>query len=373
MDSDFIFIDLEWDQRGNKSSKKDPILEIGAVRMDKDSSFTRFIKNKDISRRTRKILNIKQNHINGGVDIDQAILELVLYSEGVNTVVVWSRDTKDKLSILSNKYPSLSLYKNIIVLQDLIQTLSSAKKNISFERALVAFGVKYDSMNMHNSYFDAMYLRDLFLKIINKYTEINPVLEDGVIIKKESEKYHLVDCSYIKNTAENEIVNVRYAINRKPCKRCSNRISQLIVNLDCKDVIKRNKKVCSYKDKPVTDEIMHEIADFFGFNISGGLSAATISTGYSFWRIYCDKDGYVKRVSHENYHSRECKCKGYHNHEAFPKDVFSLFRYIKRHDDAVNITPIAESLIKLQKKQEKKKKMQKERRRIERMCKLEEE
>ena len=30
----FIFIDLEWDQRGKRPSKKDPILEIGAVRMN---------------------------------------------------------------------------------------------------------------------------------------------------------------------------------------------------------------------------------------------------------------------------------------------------------------------------------------------------
>lgn len=34
----FIFIDLEWDQRSKKPSKKDPILEIGAARMNADSS-----------------------------------------------------------------------------------------------------------------------------------------------------------------------------------------------------------------------------------------------------------------------------------------------------------------------------------------------
>ena len=39
MDSNFIFIDLEWDQRGKRPSKKDPILEIGATKLNDESSF----------------------------------------------------------------------------------------------------------------------------------------------------------------------------------------------------------------------------------------------------------------------------------------------------------------------------------------------
>ena len=369
----FIFIDLEWDQRSKKPSKKDTILEIGAARMNADSSFIRYIKNKDISWRTRRILGINQKYIKEGADIAQAVSSLMEYSEGTSTVIVWSSDTDDKLRILANKYQYALLHKNVIVLQKLIQELSGAKGNISFERALAAFGVNYEDRHMHNASFDAVYLKNLFVKVIDKYAEINPILKDGVIVRKDSEIFHLRDCTYLKSTKEDEMVNVIEAFLRKPCKRCGKRISPLTVNLECNEVIKRNKKICSYKNKPVTNEAMYEIANYFGLNITGGMGEATLSTGYSFWKIYCNKEGYVDRVKHENYHSTENRGKNFHRHETFPKDVFSLFEYIRWHDETVGIKPIADSLEKIQKKNEKKKKMQKERRRIARMCKLEEE
>lgn len=373
MYSNFIFIDLEWDQRGKRPSKKDPILEIGAVRMNTDSGFIRYIKNKDISWRTRRILGINQKLIDEGVDIGQAVSSLMGYSEGTSTVIVWSNDTDDKLRILANKYQYALLHKNVIVLQKLIQELSGAKGNISFERALAAFEVNYENRHLHNASFDAVYLKKLFVNVIDKYAEINPVLKDGVIARMDSEIYHLKDCTYVKSTKEYKTANVIEAILRKPCKRCSKRISPLIVNLEHNEVIKRNRKICSYKNNPVTNEAMYEIADYFGLNITGGMGEAILSTGYSFWKIYCNKEGYVERLKHENYHSTENRGKNFHSHETFPKDVFSLFEYIKWHDETLITTPIADSIQKIQNKKEKKKKMQKERRRIARMCKLEEE
>lgn len=367
MNSNCIFIDLEWEQRGKSSSKRDSILEIGAVRMNTDLGFIKYIKNDDINWRTRRFLDINQQNVEEGVDIAQAITELVEYSEKANTVIVWSSSTKDKLSILSDKYPCVSLYTKVIVLQELIQTLSGAKDSLSFERALAAFDVDYEARHMHNALFDAMYLRDLFVKIIDKYIEINPGVEDGVIVKKNSEKFHLIGCTYIKNTKEDEKSSVVEAINRKPCRRCCKRLNPPNVSIERKKAVKRHKTVRSYKNKPVTTEAMYEIANYFRLNITGGLNVATISTGYSLWRVYCNKDGYVERLCHENYNSRETGGKGYHNHKQFPRDVFSVFRYIKMHDEAVDITPIADSLIKNQKKKDKKKKMQKERRRIVRM------
>lgn len=373
MDSNLIFIDLEWEQRGKKPSKKDPILEIGAIRMNTDSSFIRYIKNRDVGWRTRKVLGINQKRIEEGIDITKAVSALVEYSEEAETVIVWSSNTEDKLRILSNKYQCASLYKIVIVLQELIRTLSGAKDNISFERALAAFGVKYEDRNMHNASFDAMYLKDLFVKVIDKYIEINPILEDGVAVRKDAEIYHLKDCTYLKRTKEYEMVNLIEAVLRKPCKRCSKRINPLIVNLECNEVIKRNKKICSYKNRAVTNETMYEIANYFGLSISGGLNVANVSTGYSLWRVYFNKDGYVERLCHENYNSRESGGKGYHNHKQFPKDIFSLFKYIKQHDEAVDITSIADSLVKMQKKKDKRKKMQKERKRMERMEQYDEE
>lgn len=373
MSLSYMFVDLEWEQRGKRPSKKDPILEIGATKLNDDSSFMKYLNNNGVNWRTLRILGKKQKNFDTGIAITQAIQDLMEYSKETSAVVVWSRDTKDKLRAISNKYQNTSLIRNVIVLQDLLGTLSGTKDSISFERALVAFSVKYESSLLHIASYDAKCLKDLFLKIVDKYIDINPALKEGVIINNNSDKYHLVDCSYIKKVTEDNSVSIMEVITRKPCIRCCKRLSPLIVNTNCNKEIKNNKKIRSYKNKPVTSKKMYEIAEHFGLNITGGMDEAILSTGYSFWKIYCNKEGYVDRVKHENYHSTENRGKKFHSHETFPKDVFSLFEYIRWHDETVGIKPIADSLEKIQKKNEKKKKMQKERRRIARMCKLEEE
>ena len=371
MDSNFIFIDLEWDQRGKRPSKKDPILEIGATKLNDESSFMKYLNNNGVNWRTLRILGKKQKNFDTGISITQAISDLMEYSQETSNVVVWSRDTKDKLRVLSNKYQNTPLIRNVIVLQDLLGTLSGIKDSISFERALMAFSVKYESSLLHIASYDAKCLKNLFLKVVDKYIEINPALKEGVIINNDSDKYHLVDCSYIKKVTGDKSVSIMEVITRKPCIRCCKRLSPLIVNTNCNKEIKRNKKIRSYKNKPVTIKKMYEIAEYFGLNITGGMDEAILSTGYSFWKIYCNKEGYVERVKHENYHSTENRGKNFHSHETFPKDVFSLFEYIKWHDETLITTSIADSLAKMQKKKDKKKKMQKERRRMVRIEKYE--
>ena len=102
MDSKYIFIDLEWERRGKRSSKKDVIVEIGAARLNKDSSFIKYINDNDINRNTRKFLGINQKNINEGISIIEAVLALKEYSEGTDIVIVWSSDTADKLKICAS-------------------------------------------------------------------------------------------------------------------------------------------------------------------------------------------------------------------------------------------------------------------------------
>lgn len=367
MNSSFVFIDIEWEQLGKRPSAEDLILEIGATKLEADTRFISYIKhNKKIDRRIRKLLNIKQPYIKG-ITLNQAMASLKEYVVGeVRTVVIWSGDARDKLEILARKYKCTFLLKNVIVLQDLIQKLSEREGSIAFDNALIAMGAKYEKAHMHNAYFDATCLKDLYIKIVEKYIELNPILADGVYVCSNSKKYHLDNCIYCRDTENIKKIHLKEAINKEPCKRCASKLNPLVMNIDSSKEIKRIKKIYSYQHKPVSCEMMYEIANLFGLNITGGLNVATISTGYSYWQVYCDNNGYVERVKHENYKSRDKSGRGFHDHNAFPKDVFSLFEYIKQHDDTTDITPIADSLIKKQKKKDKKKRMQKERRRYER-------
>lgn len=362
MNSSVVFVDIEWDQAGKRASKKDPIIEIGATRLDTDEVFLNYIRGFDeISWRTLKILGLDKKHKKQTVPISQAMQALVEYSEGTNAVFVWSKDTVDKLKILANRYHCTVLLKNLFVLQDLIQKLSCDKKSISFESALIAMNVQYESMKMHNSSFDAIYLRDLFLKINEKLVEMNPILKPRVVKSSKSKIYHLADCSYLRNAAKDEYERITAieTINKRMCRRCACRLTPLVFNIERNKVIKRTEKIRSYRNKHVTDEKMYEIAEYFGLSITGGMGEAILSTGYSFWKVYCNKEGYVQRVRHENYQSTENRGKNFHSHETFPKDVFSLFEYIKWHDETLITKPISDSFEKIQKKKEKEKKCKK--------------
>lgn len=66
----------------------------------------------------------------------------------------------------------------------------------------------------------------------------------------------------------------------------------MIVSGEYNEIVKRNKKVSSYRNKPVTKEKMYEIADYFGLTLTGELDVATVSTGYSIWKVYCNNEGW---------------------------------------------------------------------------------
>ena len=264
MNSSVLFIDIEWDQTGKRASKKDPIIEIGATRLDTDDVFVNYVRGFDeISWRTLKILGLDKKQKKQTVHISQAVQALVEYSEGVGAVFVWSKDTSDKLKILANRYHCAVLLKNVFVLQDLIQKLSGDKNPMSFERALIAMNVQYESMKMHNSSFDAMYLKDLFLKINEKLEEMNPILKLGVVKSSKSKIYHLADCSYLRNVAKDEYERITAieTINKRMCRRCACRLTPLVFNIERNKVVKRTEKIRTYRNKPVTSEKMCEMSN----------------------------------------------------------------------------------------------------------------
>lgn len=361
-DKNIVFVDIEWEQFGKWATENDRIVEIGATKLGKKSKFIGYVKqDKAISRRTRRLLSLKNSQIEASKPIEEIMRSLQAYAKEATAVVVWSDSTKIKLISLSKKYKCRSLIKNIIVFQDWMKELAEAKDDIGFDSALISMEVEYNHRCMHNSSYDARQLNELFTRVCNKYVEINPILKDELVCVGTYPKiYHVNGCACLRNN-DYKFLSYEEAINLKPCKRCLGKLSPLVLSIDACDEVRRIKRVKGYQSKPVDETKMHEIADFFGLKVSGKLDLIMLFTGYSYWQVYCDKNGYVKRLKHENYTTREKTNNGYHEHKEFPKDVFSLFEYIYLHDENSNIKPIAEDLEKKQKKKEKKKKMQKER------------
>lgn len=365
-DMNIVFIDIEWEQFGNWATENDRIVEIGATKLGKKSKFIGYVKHdKAISRRTRRLLSLKNSQIEASKPIEEIMKSLQLYVKDAVAVVVWSDSTKMKLISLAKKYKCRNLIKNIIVFQNWMTEIIGASDEIGFDSALISMKVEYNPKFMHNASYDARQLNNLFTKVCSKYEDINPILKEKLVCAGSYPKtYHVSGCSCLRKENE-KTLKYELITGLKPCKRCVGELSPLVLNIGASDKVKKIKRVKSYKSKPVDEVKMHEIADFFGLRVSGGLDFITLFTGYSYWQVYCGKNGYVDRLKHENYNTRDKKGNGYHEHKEFPKDVFSLFEYIYLHDENSNIKPIVEDLERKQKKKEKKKKMQKERKHFE--------
>lgn len=366
-DTNFVFIDLEWEQVNIRPSAKDQIVEIGATKLGFDSKFIRYISSdRVISRHTRQLLGIHQSKIDEGISLDKAMNELKSYCGRVSTVVVWSYYTKQKLQSLAKKYNNKDFVNNIIILQELIRELTESEDSIAFDSALIAMGARYDPRYMHNAGFDVKCLKDLFVKLTSKYEEINPILQKGIIQRDKSEIYHVQGCPCLrKDTDDEELLEYKDVTRFVPCKRCIGKLKPLKLDIDSNEEIRKIKKIKGYKGKSVNIDQMYEIAEFFGLNITGGLGAATINTGYSYWKVFCDDRGFAKKLSHENHKTKHRVNNGFHNHEEFSRDIFSLFEYIFLHDENSKIKPIADALEREQQIKQKKKKQQRFRKMIE--------
>lgn len=362
----YIFVDLEWDQCENKPSKKDLVIAIGATRLSGNTKFYRCIKTKRVVRnRTRRILNLKQEEINKGVYVKDAMDDFKEYVGTVDNIVVWSYHTRDKFVDLARKFNCAYLTKKIIILQEVIKELSGSENVQSFDGTLVSMNVEYDAAFLHNAGFDAKCLKDLFIKVVNKYEDMNPVLSSTFFVNSKSKVLHTSDCTYLKNIADTtKIIGYKCIIGYKPCKRCLKKINLLIPDIESRDDIKNVLKIRNYKGRGVNIDQIREIVDFFGLSISGNLEKMTISTKYSHWQVFCNSHGYVDRLRHENYSDRNRIKEQFHEHKVFPKDVYSAIEYIYMHDEKSGLKTMEEDLKRRQHAKEKKRKQQKLRRSI---------
>ena len=363
-----LFIDMEWEQKGVRPSISDRIVEIAAKKLDTKSKFFRWIKNsKPIRKQTCKFLNVNQSQIDGGVCIEKAMIDLNNYAIDTSQIVVWSQDTRIKLIELIEKYKCNKMYKNIIALQDVFSEIVESANNVSFEAALISMKATYNQKCMHNAGFDVRCLKDLFIKITSEYEKNNIVLQrDLFCVKNNSKVYHVNDCCYLrKSNSEKILFSYKDVIGRTPCKRCIGTLKAINVEIKKNAEINKIKEIENYKGKAVSNEMMYEIAKHFGLGISGSLNIATVSTGYSYWQVYCDRRGYVRKLKHENYFTRKRIVNGFHEHQKFPRDIYSLFEYIYLHDQKSDIKPIADEIERRQKIKEKKKRLQKSRKMIE--------
>lgn len=367
-DSNFLFVDVEWEQLEKKATVYDRILQIGATIIGKETIYNRYIETGyRINNRIWKLLDLSKEQMDKGVSLEQAIGELQCYAGNVKTIVVWSQSTRWKLELLFGKYGCNKKTRNIIVLQDILTDIVGVKNSISFESALIAMKIGYDRRHVHNAALDAKSLMNLYMAVCKKYKDINPSIQNGIVKLKQSKIYHTKECSCVRGKSKDEISILDYMdfVNFIPCKRCIGKLNRLFLDIDSNDEIKRVKKIKGYQHKSVTSEQMYEIAKFFDLNISGNLKAATINTGYSLWQVFCNEKGYAIKLKHENYTVRGKSGKSFHNHEKFPKDIYSLFEYIFLHDEKSDIKPIADDLVRKQKIKDKQKKQQKARKMIE--------
>lgn len=365
--TNIIFLDLEWEQQTNCESENDSILEIGAAKLKNETKFMKYIRpDHTLHSKTRKLLYNSRKIEEVGVPFEKALSDFIDYAGNADGIVVWSQSTARKLKLLADRYKCNALKKKTVILQDVLTRLDINEHTISFERALFAMDVKFIPSHKHNAIYDAISLKKLYLALVEKYGQLNPVLKNKLYKNSTSKIYHVASCTYLNKSAQiNGECDFFDILQSKPCKKCISKLNKFTYDVTVKDTSNMIRRINRYKNMAVTCQQMYDIADFFGLKITGNLNLAIIDTGASLWKVFCDEAGYVKKLKHENYNSRDISVKTYHEHKSFPKDILSLFEYIFKHDQTKEKLSMSDELVRKQRIKEKKRKKSKARKLIE--------
>ncbi len=291
-----LFLDLEWNQRLRRQSKRDELVEIGMTTCngEKRETFFSHVKSAGlVNSRTRQILRTGAKDKETAADPKTICSKLTAGMAEADLIVMWSRETKNMLDLFLQKYGG-ECPDEVFFLQDILGENDISGEQISFERTCITYIDDYDSVMLHNAGYDSECLCRLFFLLKDAYCKAG---NDG---------------------------NIKaYMITMDPDG----------------EKARTNSMIRKLAGKAVTDEEFAMLAGFFHLGCKEIFGFFEVRSGYSVWHVYL-KDGYVSGLSHENYHPGDYH--GFHHHEITDRDAYHVLDYIAKHDSMTQKKPKTE-------------------------------
>lgn len=343
----YLFLDLEGDIKNEQGKRNETILTIAGKWIEEESkkerSFFRIIKPENVDEiddRTLALLHIGRNILKQARGIHDVAETFQQTFPRIDILIVWDKRTADLFERMIALTQIKKVWQEIIILQELISNLDTAAKDteISFEKMLARYHVKFNPNLFHIAKHDAEYLKDLFYSIREQLDKIDRTQEKPFVRIYMSNIIHHKSCYYITQKERTKIVPAQIKDILNGGKLCSSCLQ--------KEKFYCIPKQLSYypvvKIKPpneFSESKIETICQQLHMNCRFSEGVIFINTQLARWRIYHDGVN-VLNIYHENYRQsrseafkRRKKCnEGFHQQQVKIKDYYAALYYIYNHD-----------------------------------------
>lgn len=279
----YVFLDLEWNNAYSKKHERfiNEIIEIGAVKLDENLSeigrFDSIIHSqitKKLDRRFRKLTDITNEDMLGGISFEKAISDFKDFCGEDYVVITWSNS--DLYAIIDNfkaflPEAEIDFIGNYLDMQKFYQSIYPAKENqqIALKDAAENVKIPLDDIKLHRASDDSALTAEIFRRIYNKgnlkgfITDTNqnnffdrlrfrPYLIDDIkseFIKKSDLIFYCSECGARGKKSKNWTVKNKQFYNEFFCPKCKKKFVGRLCVKKYYDYTKVKKTVLNLKPK----------------------------------------------------------------------------------------------------------------------------
>lgn len=342
----YLFLDAVWYQQTtyyHVSATR--LLEVNAI--GASSSFTkehhlaRRVRPKQlelISQDTLSYLNERREDLERGEEECQVLTELVELIQENSVLIVWKRRTYEVLLYAIQRNGIQLPLHQVTVVQEILSAVDPVAKecNLSFEKLLRRYHVKYKSEDLHCSSRMVSCLKKLYCSAKYNYKHACECNPDRIpVFLKQSELIHSKACPFLIESLaeENQLSSGIRSVweGSKFCDKC--------VNLGLLAMIPENIEFVKVEKGVSVERYAENLCKRLHLNCTCATGIIFVRSRCASWRIY-HNNGNVERVYHENYryhfgmeHKRNRKFRaGFHQQQLEIHNLHEILWYIANHD-----------------------------------------
>ena len=334
----YIFVDIEF----TEFNEGYQILEIGVYRKRDLKGFFRLVRPKDVTQikdQVFKLLKQSKQVLMMAESIDKVMHEFLEYIRTGENLIIWGDKNAEILQNCLYEYGGEGRYANIIDLHGVLMNIQDRSETTTgFQNLLREYDITYDPGILHRSNYDAGLLKNLFLRMYEKYSEyIEPVQRDYVV-NTRSKKIHKRNCRYLGYNLDIGYYtdfNADYAFLGCEFCICSKSAYDEVImpapDPNIRKMFELRSKVRKYKGSAqFSQKAVTEMCVLFGLNYDFLTPYILIKSGRGTWKIFHNNTEIIE-LHHSNYRNG-IETEGFHRQKLYHRDLFGTLNYISNHD-----------------------------------------
>lgn len=341
----YVFLDIEWNRYVVDGICGNDIMEIGALGVRNDytteKKFFSYVQPqypKQIDKSQYSLLHTKKTVFENAESITYVLKKFAKEFPKIPYLIVWGRESYAIFENELKKYNIDIPIDHVIVLQDVYGMMKKGSvrdKAPGFRTALKSCQIHYENQLLHDSRYDAFYLKQLFIILKHLYENQYRSFNKYFFRSGNSDVLHLRKCHYIRRMNKENIRKAHAKMlweGYRICQYCCERFPKTDFSKEC---VRTAIEESGYKY--VSEEVFVEwLCERMKFKYHLTDGVIFVETGISKWFIeldghkvvdvYHENSGRTQKVSQQKFRNN------YHNQELNKKKTRDILYYIKEHD-----------------------------------------